>query len=261
MLFRPSEKRPLLGQGLIPAQKKIISERLANAIQTNLINSTAIRDTLLKSEVMNKLLDAVEKRAASLSDDAEFRESIYINATNSLRDLLNNNELRDSYAEKVLNQLNSAMPQGSVERVAFKTYLRFRGHEAKAILNQTILQIPAILYENRNHFDDVIESLPLKIRENRSVLEDYFREAAQRMADEIDIKAIVYENLNSYDEKRLEILIKESTMDQLNYIKYLGGVLGMLGGLVIWNPFLALILVGGGISSYLLLDIMLYRLK
>jgi hypothetical protein len=47
--------------------------------------------------------------------------------------------------------------------------------------------------------------------------------------------------MQQYDEKKLEELLKRATNEQLNYIKYLGGVLGCIGGLVIWQPMLSLI--------------------
>jgi uncharacterized membrane protein YheB (UPF0754 family) len=261
MLFRPTEKRPLLGQGLIPAQKKVIAQKLALAIQKNLINSELIHQRLIESNITEKLLLSIENRVSELSEMSEFRESIYLTVDRLLKNLLRDESVRDEFAQRVLTELGSAMPIGSVEKIAFSTYVRFRGNEAKSILNQTIQQIPSILYDNRSHFDGAIEALPLQIRKNRHLLEQYIIDAAQKLVDEIDIQSIIYDNLNSYDEKRLEWLIKTSTMDQLNYIKYLGSVLGMLGGLVIWNPIFALITLGGGLAIYLSLDNLLFKLK
>ncbi|MCC5925264.1 MAG: DUF445 family protein [Bacteroidetes bacterium] len=261
MLFRPTEKRPLLGQGLIPSQKDIISKKLAQAIQKNLINAELIQQRMADEHITDKLLNAIENKTAELTGNQEFRESIYTSVKATLNQLVSDEELRNTYAQQVLAEMGSAIPSGSVEKLAFNTYLKFRGTEARSILNQTIQQIPSLLYNNRSQFDDIIESIPLSLREHRQVIRAYITEAAQKLVDEIDIQSIVYENLNTYDEKRLEWLIKTSTMDQLNYIKYLGGVLGMLGGLVIWNPALALILIGTGVTIYLTLDSLLYNLE
>jgi hypothetical protein len=55
---------------------------------------------------------------------------------------------------------------------------------------------------------------------------------------------MILENMQRYDERQLEELIKNSSNEQLNYIKYLGGVLGFFGGLVIWQPLPALLTFG-----------------
>ena len=64
-----------------------------------------------------------------------------------------------------------------------------------------------------------------------------------------------------YDEKRLEDMLKRATNEQLNYIKYLGGVLGCIGGLVIWQPIPSLIVLGaiGGVIYGV--DVVLFRLR
>jgi len=46
MLFRPIEKRPLLGQGLIPSHKKRIAHRLAKTVSDDLVNSEMIRKSV-----------------------------------------------------------------------------------------------------------------------------------------------------------------------------------------------------------------------
>jgi len=44
------------------------------------------------------------------------------------------------------------------------------------------------------------------------------------------------EQLKTFDEARVEKLIKDASDNHLQYITLLGGVLGFLGGLVLWNP-------------------------
>jgi hypothetical protein len=46
--------------------------------------------------------------------------------------------------------------------------------------------------------------------------------------------------VRAYDEQQLEMLLRRTTNEQLNYIKYLGAVLGVIGGLIIWAPAAAL---------------------
>jgi hypothetical protein len=56
-------------------------------------------------------------------------------------------------------------------------------------------------------------------------------------------------------------LIKRASNEQLKYITYLGGLLGCIGGLVIWKPGLALSVLGTiGLTLYLI-DVTVYRIR
>ena len=72
---------------------------------------------------------------------------------------------------------------------------------------------------------------------------------------------MIITNMRKYDEVQLEGLIKNSSNEQLNYIKYLGGVLGMIGGLVIFKPLLALSVLGTIGLILVGLDVMLVRMR
>lgn len=54
MLFRPLKKRPLLGQGLIPAHKERIAYRLAFAVSEDLINPDLINQKIKDSKAIQK---------------------------------------------------------------------------------------------------------------------------------------------------------------------------------------------------------------
>jgi len=261
MLFKPSEKRPLLGQGLIPAQKTIISEKLASAIQNNLINAQLIQEYVLSSASLDHVVSKIEEQLDHLTNDPDFKEAVYTHITHGLKSYLSDTRLRDEFAERILTEMAESMPLPSVERVAFTTYLRFRRDEARSILNRTIAQLPDTLYGQRNQFDNLLENFPSLIAQNRDILKHHLGEALNSFISGIDVKSIIVKNLNSYDENRLEYLIKSSTMDQLNYIKYLGAILGVLGGLFIWNPLVATAIIGSLAAVLLLFDHILAQSK
>ena len=54
MLFRPTYKRPILGQGLIPAQKDRIAYRLARAVSEDLINPEMIKKKIQESQAISR---------------------------------------------------------------------------------------------------------------------------------------------------------------------------------------------------------------
>jgi uncharacterized membrane protein YheB (UPF0754 family) len=53
---------------------------------------------------------------------------------------------------------------------------------------------------------------------------------------------MIAERARQFDEGQLEGLLKSTSNEQLNYIKYLGAILGVFGGFVIWQPLGALAL-------------------
>jgi len=52
---------------------------------------------------------------------------------------------------------------------------------------------------------------------------------------------MIAERARKFDEGQLENLLKSTSNEQLNYIKYLGAILGVFGGFVIWEPVGALV--------------------
>jgi hypothetical protein len=80
-----------------------------------------------------------------------------------------------------------------------------------------------------------------------------------RVIKHVPIDRIILEKVRAYDERQLERLLKRTTNTQLTYIKYLGAVLGMLGGWIIWAPGPALVVLGTLGGSVALLDVLLYR--
>jgi uncharacterized membrane-anchored protein YjiN (DUF445 family) len=243
MLFRPLNPRPVFGQGLIPAQKVIIAEKLANAVNKNLINTSLIRERLLNSGVLTQILDSAESSISELAEDPNFREYLYQTVSDGIRGVLSDTQIRGQLANRILLEFEQSMYDKGLERLAFKAYRQLRGNEAAEILSRTLEQVPIILYDHRHNFDELIEGLPFRIKHKRTDLELYIWTTLENLINHIDVKSIVEQNLNNYDEGRLEKLIKDSTFEQLDYIKYLGAVLGILGGLFIWNAVVALITV------------------
>lgn len=240
MLFRPRNPRPILGHGLIPSQKDIIAEKLSNTVNKNLINPLQIREKLVQSQVLSKLIGELENKLSDLTENKLFREQIYTIATSSLKEYLENPEVREEITNTLLLHLENALDDKSLEKIAFKVYKNLRKEQLKGMIDRALLQLPDTVYQKRHQFDDFIEAIPSGIVENREEIEEFLINGVYDILHRVDLRAIIKQNLDNYDEGRLENLIKESTLEQLNYIKYLGAILGVFGGLIIWNPILAL---------------------
>ena len=112
-----------------------------------------------------------------------------------------------------------------------------------------------------DEMDHLLDRLPEKITERSEEIEQWASKIVLGFVETLDVYGMIISNMRQYDELKLETLIKTSSNEQLNYIKYLGGVLGFFGGLVIWNPPLALTVFGVlGLTLYAL-DVALMRMK
>jgi uncharacterized membrane-anchored protein YjiN (DUF445 family) len=240
MLFRPVYKRPLLGQGLIPAQKKRIAERLSDAVSAELINAEVIRHKLQDQKLISTYRARFVDYSRSVIDNPEFRAELKQLLAQYMDDLLGNPAVREIIAKKALDFIESSVEEKSVEKFAFKTYKLLRGDEASRVIERAIADLPSKLHGNLNQLDQVLDQFPLAIEENAEVIENWAVSAIVSLIQTLDIRAIVVDNLYQYDEQRFERLIKGSTNEQLQYIQYLGAVLGTIGGLVIWQPLPAL---------------------
>lgn len=261
MLFRPQQKRPLLGQGLVPAQKSVIAIKLSNAVNKNLINPDQIRVKLVESGILSSVIKEIEHGIGNLGNDEEFRDELFKVLTDAVGDYLAQDEIRGTISEVLLNHIDGSFQDNSFEKYVFKVYKNLRKDQIASIIDQAILSVPNTIYEHRNSFNDTILAIPEEISQQRDRIEEYLITGIYDILQRINLRSIIEDNLNNYDESRLEDLIKDSTIDQLNYIKYLGAVLGVLGGFIIWNPLPALVILGLLFGSYFALDHFLFSIK
>ena len=261
MLFRPTHKRPILGQGLIPAQKDRIAYRLARAVSEDLINPEIIKQKIHESKAISKYREKATDYIRNIIDDPSFRSELKILVISYVDEMMAEPEVRENIARNLIKQINETIDQNSFERVALKAYSFFKGQEMQDIVEEALTKLPDGVEKSLDKLDDFLDSLPDRIEKNSTVIEDLVTNLLYRLINQLDVHALVEDNLRNYDEKRLETLIKNASNDQLQYIQYLGAVLGTLGGFIIWKPIASLIVIGGIILLVVSLDTLLLKLK
>ena len=75
MLFNPRERRPVFGQGLIPAQRDRVVFRLARAVSEELINEEIIKQKIQESGIIRKYSDLGLEVVRGVVHDPDFRDS------------------------------------------------------------------------------------------------------------------------------------------------------------------------------------------
>ncbi|MEQ9310589.1 MAG: DUF445 family protein [Balneolaceae bacterium] len=261
MLFRPTHKRPILGQGLIPAQKDRIAYRLARAVSEDLINPEIIKKKIHESQAISKYREKATDYIRTIIDDPNFRKDLKSLVVEYVDEMIADPEVRTTLAETVIKQIEGAIEQNSFERVALKAYSFLKGQEMQDLVEDALIKVPTGIEKGLDRMDEFLDDLPNRIEKHSSTIEDLVTSLLYKLINQLDVHALVEDNLRQYDEKRLEILIKNASNDQLQYIQYLGAVLGTLGGFVIWQPVGSLIVITLIILFTIGLDSLLIKLK
>ena len=129
------------------------------------------------------------------------------------------------------------------------------------IIEQSLIQLPESIEVGLERFDELLDDLPRRIEANSETIENGLTSLLYKLINRLDVHALVEDNLRGYDEQRISEIILKATNEQLRYIQYLGGVLGIIGGLVIWEPLYSVLFLFIAAILIFMLDYLLLKLK
>jgi uncharacterized membrane protein YheB (UPF0754 family) len=259
MLFKPIHKRPLLGQGLIPSQKSKLASRLAHTIATDLISVSLIQEKIKETKIIEAYTGKTLSVVEGVTQDPAFRSELKALLTEYLSALFLDDQRRSHVAKVIMDSLQESLKDKKLEHLALQTYLFVRGKEAHEIIETAITRIPSRLDQLFDKLDQELDRWPGYLKQEASTIEEYVTNLVSILLSKLHIHEFIEYNLNRYDEQRFEKMIKNATHDQLLYIQYLGGVLGIIGGLVIWSPLLALSIIAVLVTLIVALDYLIDR--
>ncbi|MBI3396681.1 MAG: DUF445 family protein [Spirochaetia bacterium] len=260
MLFYPRQKHPLLGQGLIPGRKDKIVMRLADSITEEIINSELILEQVRASGLIRKHREKILDSLRDVMRNREFRADLL-----ALTELYVTSFLRSGELQHRIRDFVKAIDfedVGALEGGIIKIYRFLQGDQD---VTSRLEQMTGSVTFRAEKFEDALgaylDELPDTIGQNAQLIEDYALGAIVFLIEQINVRDIVQENLRKFDEIRLERLLLRSTSDQLQFIVYLGTLLGILGGFFIWLPFESTALMGTLGALIFVIDAILYRRK
>jgi len=249
MLFRPREERPIVGQGLVPSQRERVAYRLAQAVSDELINKRIIIQKIRESGLAAQYRDLIVAMAGDVMTDDEIRTELKTLLRTVLRDVLSTPAVQDRIADFTAEQMERNAE--GLPGVALSAYRLFGEEDFQARLRQATRRLPQTVGPILDELDPVLDRLPAHLDRRGDAIEDLLSRLILRLVGTLDVERIIFENVRAYDEQQLEMLLRRTTNEQLNYIKYLGAVLGIVGGLIIWAPAPALTLVTSiGLAVY-----------
>lgn len=259
MLFRPVFRRPIWGQGLIPAQKDRIVWQLAGGIHKHILNEEMIRARIEESGLITKVNDIVLNGLENLLEDEEFKREIKVITYKRLKTDLGKEEVRLRFTRLIDEKLEENLTSG-LKGLVFKSYRKFSPKEYDAMISGVLDKVPGtvvtIIEELEKESVAIVESL----KDRQGDMEEFLSRLVLDVLERIDVHKLLRKQMAGFDEAKLENMIWTATNEQLLYIQYLGTILGILGGLLIWQPLLMVCIFGSLLFILFLLDIALYNL-
>src|SRR5690606_33759979 len=126
-------------------------------------------------------------------------------------------------------------------RVARRLYRTCAEVDFQRRRGRAVAELPQAVTPLLDRVDAALDAVAAKVGARADHVEAWATRAVLSAIENFDVRALIVENARGYDEAQLERILKSTSNEQLNYIKYLGGVLGVFGGLVIWQPVLSLV--------------------
>ena len=253
MLFHPRRPRPLLGQGIIPASRNRVADLIALAISRDLLSEEIILERIHQSGIVSKYREMALQLTEDLLSDENFQQEMNTLVRHFLKEKFSNPELKNRLVTFVMEMIDSAAKKGFAG-MAVRMYQILNRDGLRQQIEKVIDDLPETVDLIMEELGRGVQVLPEKLAERSDDIEQWLTKAIISFVGTLDIYEIVSKNLREYDDLRFENLIKGATNDQLVYIKYLGGALGAIGGLVIFDQWLALPILAVILGSVVILD-------
>ncbi len=251
MLFYPRKPRPILGHGLLPAQKEDIVLRLGEQISKELINADSVIAKINSSQIFEKYQKKLVHGMQEAIKDIAFRRDFYALIEYYINQLLRLPSFQNSLDEFI----NQVYPKdiGTVEGGLLKLYKFIKGERSfNRQIGTFLRQINFDIEQYETIIGKYLYKIPEKIESTSKDFKEQISQLIVYLIEKINIKSIIIENLSGLDESRLEKLLWHSTSNQLLYIQYFGCLLGLGGGFFLWLPLettLLSILIGVALFS------------
>ena len=238
MLFQPREKRAIIPQGLIPAQRERVIYRLSEAISRELINADIIKQKIQESGVIGRYRDLALDVVRGTVEDPGFRADLKALAQDYAQEVLGSEPVRREVARLAVERVEQA--GRGIGGVALGLYRTFAETDFQRRLDRALDELPGAVVPLLDRIDAALDAVPQKVEARADEIEEAATRAVLSFVEGFDVRAMIQDRARQFDEGQLEGLLKSTSNEQLNYIKYLGAVLGVFGGLVIWEPVGAL---------------------
>lgn len=261
MLFRPVDKRPIWGQGLVPSQRDRIIFTLSRGMHTHILSQELILHNLAQADFPRKIAQLLLKGGAGLIKDEElvndFKDWFVEGISRYIQNPDNNAQIKALINEKIDKNL-----QQGLEKFLLSTYKTYKATHYDKLIDKMVGELPHV---SEQMIDKVTaekeDELAAYILSQEQALADFIAHLISELLHKLDIAALLRKQMAHFDDRKLERMVRDATNEQLLYIQYLGTVLGILGGFFLWKPLLMFIVYGVILAGLWLIDELLFRQK
>lgn len=235
MLFRPLERRPIWGQGLIPAQRERIILSLAAGMHTHILSQERIHQRIEETGLVKKINDLFMDGSSSLVQDQELRDELKRLVHEGMTEYANREDVRKEVREIIDSHLEQNV-EGGVKKFLLQTYKRYNKNDYQEMIDRVVGDIPNVTIKVMERLESQLDELAELIVNEKTTTEAKIYEVLEDALERIDITGLLVKQMENFDEVKLEKMVRDATNEELKYIQYLGTVLGVLGGLLIAQP-------------------------
>ena len=236
MLFRPVVKRPIWGQGLIPAQKDRIIYTLAQGMHKHILSQDLIRRRVEETGLVRRVNHLIMDGGMGLVQDQRLRDEIKRFLYGVMQEWARRPQVRRQVVDILDSHLEDKVGDSEFGSFIFKTYKRFNREQYEEAIIRITEELPQVAMRVIDRLEDELDTVAAFLRMSKPTTEEQIMRVFIDLLNRIDITDLLAKQMAHFDEARLERMIWEATNEQLLYIQYLGTVLGILGGLLIWQP-------------------------
>jgi uncharacterized membrane protein YheB (UPF0754 family) len=235
MLFRPIQKRPIWGQGLIPAQRERIILSLAAGMHTHILSQERIHQRIAETGLVKKINELILHGSSGLVKDEELRKEVKSFIHAGLVDYAGRAEIREEIREIVDVHLEENL-EGGVKKFLLQTYKRYNKEDYHKMIDRVVQDVPNVTLKVLERLETQLDELAELILKQKATTEASIYKVLEDFLERIDITGLLVKQMENFDEVKLERMVRDATNEELKYIQYLGTVLGVLGGLLIAAP-------------------------
>ena len=236
MLFWPREPRPIFGQGLIPSQRDQLIEKVADEVLENLINEALILRKIEEMRLVERFSQAGIDKMRVVLEDPEFKADLRSMILTYVAEVSANSDFRNRLIGRTEAAIEEFVGKGFRTWVVRKLKDVWRPQIVE-VLNQEIDNLEHTLDGGLDHVDGVLDRLPAALERRQVEIDKVLTAMLIGLVREVDVRAIVLEQLDTVTAEQLERGFREFSDDKLSFITLLGGLLGVLGGTVIVWPW------------------------
>ena len=146
-----------------------------------------------------------------------------------------------------------------LKKFLLQTYKKYNKEDYEEVIDKIVKNLPQLALEAIEKVEDQLDRAAAFIRKEKEQTAEKIMDLFIDLLNKLDITDLLAKQTAHFNAAELERLVWESTNEQLRYIQYLGTILGMLGGLLIWEPELMITVYVVLIGTIVGLDSLLFK--